>query len=121
MTRPPDRYQYTICIIRQQHVRQVANGERLIYYRNTLGEGDTVSSSLRTALSIVFLVGLGLPEKAHSQAVYGSIVGTVQDASGAAVSGAKVTIRNVERDVANSAVTNESGNYSQRYLIVGRY
>ena len=64
---------------------------------------------------------LCLPGVLFAQAVYGSIVGTVQDASGAAVTGAKVTIRNVERDVANSTVTNESGNYTQRYLIVGRY
>jgi hypothetical protein len=79
---------------------------------------------LRTVLTVastVFMLGVGLPGRLSSQAVYGSIVGTVLDASGAAVSGAKVTIRNVERDVANSTVTNESGNYSQRYLIVGRY
>jgi len=67
------------------------------------------------------MLGLSLPDKLFSQAVYGSIVGTVLDASGAAVAGAKVSIRNVERDVANSTTTNESGNYSQRYLIVGRY
>ena len=55
----------------------------------------------------------------HGQAVYGSIVGTVLDSSGAAVANAKVTIRNVERDTANETTTNESGNYTQRYLIVG--
>ncbi len=56
-----------------------------------------------------------------AQAVYGSIVGTVLDATGAAMPGAKVTIRNIERDVTNTTTTNESGNYSQRYLIAGRY
>ena len=34
---------------------------------------------------------------------------------------AKVTTRNVERDVTNTTTTNESGNYTRRYLIVGRY
>src|SRR3989475_9016367 len=95
--------------------------KRLMYYRSTLGEGDSLSKPLPTVLSTIFVLGLALPQRLSSQAVYGTIVGTVLDATGAAVSGAKVTIRNVERDVANSTTTNESGNYSQRYLIVGRY
>ena len=57
----------------------------------------------------------------YAQAVYGSIVGTVVDASGAVVSGARITITDVGRDVATSTATNESGNYSQRALIVGKY
>jgi hypothetical protein len=80
-----------------------------------------VSRPLRTVLSAVFVLGLLSPDRLSAQAVYGSIVGSIVDASGAAVVGAKVTIRNAERDVANSTTTNESGNYTQRYLIVGRY
>lgn len=76
---------------------------------------------LRTVLTTVLVLALCFPHRLSSQAVYGSIVGSVVDASGAAVAGAKVVIRNVERDVANSTTTNESGNYNQRYLIVGRY
>jgi hypothetical protein len=57
----------------------------------------------------------------QSQAVYGSIVGTVLDPSGAAVARAKVIIRNLERDTTNETTTNDSGNYTQRYLIVGTY
>src|SRR5258708_39818637 len=92
-----------------------------MYYGSTLGEGDSLSIPLRPVLCAVFVLGLSAPDRLFSQAVYGSIVGTVLDASGAAVAGAKVAIRNVERDVANSTTTNESGNYSQRYPIVGRY
>src|SRR6266436_2655929 len=88
--------------------------KRLMYYRSTLGEGDSLSKPLPTVLSTIFVLGLALPQRLSSQAVYGSIVGTVLDATGAAVSGAKVTIRNVERDVANSTTTNESGNYRFR-------
>src|ERR1044071_4515466 len=58
---------------------------------------------------------------AHAQAVYGSIVGTVTDSSGAAVPNAKITITDIGRDVTLSTLTNESGNFTQRYLIVGRY
>jgi hypothetical protein len=81
----------------------------------------SVSRPLLTVVSTVFVLGLLWPARLSSQAVYGSIVGSIVDASGAAVVGAKVTIRNVERDVATSTTTNESGNYTQRYLIVGRY
>ncbi len=56
-----------------------------------------------------------------SQAVYGTIVGTVADPSGAAVPGAKVVITDMGRDITQSTTTNESGNFTQRFLIVGRY
>jgi hypothetical protein len=56
-----------------------------------------------------------------AQAVYGSIVGTVMDASGAAVPNAKITITDIGRDVTTTTLTNDSGNFMQRYLIVGRY
>src|SRR5882762_2238350 len=60
-------------------------------------------------------------EPLNAQAVYGSIVGTVLDPSGAAVAGAKVTITDIGRDVSNTTTTNDSGNFSQRYLIAGSY
>ena len=59
-----------------------------MYYGSTLGEGDSVSTPLRGILSAVFVLGLCSPDRLFSQAVYGSIVGTVLDASGAAVAGA---------------------------------
>src|SRR2546427_2730263 len=57
----------------------------------------------------------------HAQAVYGSISGTVFDSSGAAVPNAKITITDVGREVTFTASTNESGNYSQTHLIIGKY
>ena len=57
----------------------------------------------------------------NAQAVYGSIVGTVTDSSGAAVAGAKILITDVNKGVSFNAVTNESGNYSQLHLIAGTY
>src|SRR5215472_781032 len=66
-------------------------------------------------------IPIRIPTPLAAQAVYGSIVGTVTDASGGAVPDAKVTIRDMDRDVSNVTTTNASGNYTQRYLIVGRY
>src|SRR6185312_13956229 len=73
------------------------------------------------ALSIAVVFGFYGARQLCAQAVYGSIVGTVTDASGAAVPNAKVTIRDMDRDVSNIVTANDSGNYSQRFLIVGRY
>ena len=61
------------------------------------------------------------PQTAVGQAVYGSIVGTVTDSSGAAIPNAKVTITDVDKGVSFNINTNEAGNYSQLHLIVGTY
>ena len=56
-----------------------------------------------------------------AQAVYGTIVGTVTDGTGAAVANAVVTITDIGRDVTQTTSTNESGNFTQRFLIAGSY
>ena len=61
------------------------------------------------------------PFAAFGQAVYGSITGTVTDASGAAVPRAKVIITDVGKGVTYNTTTNESGNYTQGHLVVGTY
>ena len=71
-------------------------------------------------VALVVTIGL-LPSASWGQAVYGSIIGTVTDASGAAVPNAKITITDLGRDVSQLTNTNESGNYTQRFLIAGRY
>lgn len=74
----------------------------------------------RSALIALALAALN-PAVTYAQAVYGSIVGTVTDPTGAVVAGAKLTITDTGRDVSVSTTSNDSGNYSQRFLIVGRY
>src|ERR1044071_2858071 len=61
------------------------------------------------------------PGDAFGQAVYGSIFGTVTDASGAAVPGATVTITNIGTNVSETSKTNSDGNYNQTRLIPGTY
>src|SRR5947209_118885 len=73
---------------------------------------------LRFGIALLFVC---LPTTAMAQAVYGSIVGTVTDASGAAVPSAKITILDVGKGVTFNTTSNESGNYSQGHLIVGVY
>src|SRR5215469_9550575 len=58
---------------------------------------------------------------AVGQAVYGSILGTVMDPSGAAVPGAKVTVTSQTKNVTTTDTTNESGNYSVTHLIPDVY
>ncbi len=70
------------------------------------------------ALSL--LCGLWVPA-AMAQAVYGSILGTVTDPSGAAVPGAKVTVTSQTKNVSTDTTTNESGNYSVTHLIPDVY
>jgi hypothetical protein len=58
---------------------------------------------------------------ALGQAIDGSIVGTVTDASGAAVVGADVTVTNVATNVTASGKTNGSGEYRFDHLLNGTY
>jgi len=71
-----------------------------------------------TTLGLVF--GLAVTS-AVGQAVYGSILGTVTDPTGAAVSGAKVTATSQTKNVSVEATTNDSGNYSITHLIPDVY
>ena len=62
-----------------------------------------------------------LPTAAFSQAVYGSIFGTVTDPSGAAVPNAKVTVTEIAKGTFDSATTNATGNYTVTHLIPDNY
>ena len=75
---------------------------------------------MKKSLSIFILLFASV-NASYGQAVYGSIVGSVTDSTTAVVSGAKVTITDIGRDVVMTTTTNESGNFTQRFLIVGRY
>ncbi len=72
-------------------------------------------------LIIVLALSLAASQPAACQAVYGSILGTVTDSTGAAVPNAKVTITDTGKGVTYTTTTNESGNYSQGHLIIGIY
>jgi len=58
---------------------------------------------------------------ASGQAVFGSIIGTVTDAQGNAVTGAKVTVTSISKNTSFETTSNESGNYSVTHLIPDDY
>ena len=77
--------------------------------------------SLWFALAALGLLGVLGVSSAVGQAVYGSVLGTVTDPSGAAVNGAKVSATSQTKSVSVVATTNESGNYSVTHLIPDVY
>src|SRR6266436_5121192 len=75
-------------------------------------------------MGLVFLALAALlctANPAWGQDVTASITGTVSDPSGAAVVGATVTAKSVERGITYTAVTNDSGIYRIAQLPVGSY
>jgi hypothetical protein len=76
--------------------------------------------ALVAGLSLVLLLPAH-PVMAQSTVSTGSIQGTVTDASGAALAGAKVTITNVATSTARDVVTNGSGFYTSGSLTPGNY
>jgi hypothetical protein len=72
-------------------------------------------------LCMTLLALLCSAHAAWAQDVTASIYGTVTDATGAAVAGANVTAKSVERGVTYTGVTNETGLYRISQLPVGNY
>lgn len=68
---------------------------------------------------LVLLFCTALP--GFSQAVSATIVGTITDASGAAVAGAQVRVTETNTNISKSASANESGNYTFPDMPPGRY
>lgn len=71
-------------------------------------------------LSFAFIM-LALSPPVRAQEVTGSILGTVTDPQGAAVKGATVTARNVDRGTLSTTKTNDTGDYDLTRLPIGNY
>ena len=70
---------------------------------------------------LLSLVGLIFTTASFAQTTSTSILGSVTDASGASISGAKVTATNVKTSVASTTVTTETGDYAFPILDIGEY
>ena len=76
----------------------------------------------RVVCGLAVLMGLlAMPVAARAQAVSGTLLGNVTDASGGAVPGATVTAVETQTNISRTAVTNEAGNYIFSSLRNGTY
>lgn len=82
----------------------------------------TVLRHVRTLCSVVFIVACALMARPlHAQVLYGSIVGSVTDGSGAALPGATVTIEQAETKLTRELVTDAAGIYHFTAVPSGTY
>ena len=73
-------------------------------------------------LALVWLAwAVALPPELWAQKDAGAIVGLVQDSSGAVVTGARVTVTDVDRGIQLTLSTNGTGEYVASPLKIGRY
>jgi len=84
-------------------------------------EEDSMSRFVSRAVLAVLAFVLTCPGSAAAQAVKGSLVGYIMDQSGLALPGVTVTTTEINTNIAYSAVTNESGNYTFSNLKDGTY
>ena len=77
---------------------------------------------MKVVFSIVVLwVATHFTRQTKAQATNGIISGTVTDASGAAVPGVTIQVKNVNTGVTRTVLTNEQGRYRVPDLLVGEY
>jgi Carboxypeptidase regulatory-like domain len=70
--------------------------------------------------AVLLLMCLGFPS-VQAQVTTSSILGSVTDTSGAAIPGAKVMVKDVDRNLTKTAVSNGQGAYRIDFLLTGNY
>jgi len=75
----------------------------------------------RVFMGAVAAMLIVLPATLRAQDATGKIAGTVFDATGAVVAGAKVTVTHTGTRIAHQAITHEDGTYAVAPLPIGRY
>jgi carboxypeptidase family protein len=71
---------------------------------------------------VIFLSAvIATPPGAAAQELYGSVVGTVQDGSGARIPGATVALVNRDTNLTLTAISNETGSYTFANVLPGTY
>jgi outer membrane receptor protein involved in Fe transport len=84
----------------------------------------TDRSSCGVCAALVAFLGallLGLGSQIQAQTFRGTILGTVTDTSGAAISGATVAVKNVDTGLTRTVTTSTDGSYAVPELPIGNY
>ena len=94
------------------------------YNANSKREGGdliTAGSKLAVGFACLLLLLFSFPPTLHAQSTAGTSVGTITDTTGAAISGATVTLTNVSTGDARASTTNATGAYQFVNLQPGSY
>ena len=70
---------------------------------------------------VLALIGLVAPEAAKAQVLYGSVVGTIQDSSGAVVPSAQVSVRNTGTGQIQETESGVTGSFTLSNVLAGTY
>src|SRR4051812_5366728 len=76
---------------------------------------------LRAAAAIAIVLSALCPHGSEAQVLYGSIVGTLQDQTGAGVPNAALTITNKETGQTREGKSDSQGNFNITNVLPGRY
>jgi Carboxypeptidase regulatory-like domain len=95
--------------------------ERAVGSGSKTDEGQVSLARVARPCVALLVVFAGAAAPCAAQAVYGSLAGTVTDASGARVAGALVTLTSLERGTVDTVASNASGYYLKDRLLPGRY
>jgi len=78
-----------------------------------------VLSSIVAVIFCFLLAGVG--SFAHAQSTFGSVRGTAQDASGAAIPGAQIVLHSTDENTERTIVTDDSGGFIFENVKAGKY
>ena len=90
-------------------------------FEHRLRTSAMTSPSTRTVLGLSLALAACMSTTAAAQSVYGSIIGTVTDPTGAFVPNATVTVTDPSKGTTVTVQTNTSGQYSVQHLISDVY
>jgi hypothetical protein len=93
----------------------------MLFFRDFRPSAGRVRLSFRLTSALLFGALLALPAFAQTQAINGSIRGTVKDAANGAVSEAKIDVTNNDTGFTRSVLTSDEGSYVFPNLPLGTY
>src|SRR5689334_17528346 len=105
----------------------ISPAEQASRYSSSRGVGASILEFLnerQTAMCrwiVLLLMPAAIPVASLAQSTYGSILGTVTDATGAGIARVAVTVTNQGEDISRTVAADEVGNYEVLNLKAGVY